>query len=561
MKRRILALLLLCLFVGGGGMAYAEENEAFTMETLAYDAENKTLQVTGKSGAVSGKIVTLEGRAATSEEIVFRFAVNTTADGRYDFALPLAEIENGVYEVFLMSSEGEISGRVIFLDPAATTAVLPLLNSAQSAEAMLEVLNEHSADLGLDPQVYTPVAADVAEILFAGRKADGFAEAKEFYQHRDCALAAARIKNGEELQTVLEEYESAIGIDYSQEIGVCSPEALGELCTLIADQASQKAPLFETIREQRVMACVNAAQVWGALKLAVLGQGEDGEQYVDNFAVLSPDTTYYDRLVGENKENLVYQKLFQEKSSIKTIDDLRSRFESLSESVYKSLTQDTGGGSGGGGNGGGGGSSSQSGGSRVTSSASASADVVLPQTQIEFTDMEGHWASEQVKALQQKEILSGFPDGSFQPENPVTRAEFVKMLVEAFGFHGGQGAQFSDVGEEDWFAPYVWAAAENGIVSGTEEGTFLPDEGITREEAAVMIYRCISSKVNLTGEPLQFTDSSEISQYALEAVAALSGQGIISGMGNGYFEPRGVTTRAQAAVLVCSALDFTAAQK
>ena len=61
MKRRILALLLLCLFVGGGGMAYAEETEAFTMETLAYDAENKTLQVTGKSGAVSGKIVTLEG--------------------------------------------------------------------------------------------------------------------------------------------------------------------------------------------------------------------------------------------------------------------------------------------------------------------------------------------------------------------------------------------------------------------------------------------------------------------------------------------------------------------
>ena len=89
----------------------------------------------------------------------------------------------------------------------------------------------------------------------------------------------------------------------------------------------------------------------------------------------------------------------------------------------------------------------------------------------------------------------------------------------------------------------------------------MPDAGITREEAAVMIYRCISSEVNLTGEPLQFTDSSEISQYALEAVAALSGQGIISGMGNGCFEPRGVTTRAQAAVLVCSALDFTAAQK
>ena len=112
------------------------------------------------------------------------------------------------------------------------------------------------------------------KFYFAGRKADGFAEAKEFYQHRGLLRwAAARIKNGEELQTVLEEYESAIGIDYSQEIGVCSPEALGELCTLIADQASQKAPLFETIREQRVMACVNAAQVLGSIKTGGLGPG------------------------------------------------------------------------------------------------------------------------------------------------------------------------------------------------------------------------------------------------------------------------------------------------
>ena len=96
-------------------------------------------------------------------------------------------------------------------------------------------------------------------------------------------------------------------------------------------------------------------------------------------------------------------------------------------------------------------------------------------------------------------------------------------------------------------------ARKNGIINGDEKNYFNPNEHVTREDAAVMIYRTLNTDI-ADNKICNFTDNDEISGYAKEAVGALYNKGIINGMGNGMFEPKSNSTRAQICVLIFNAL-------
>jgi len=168
-----------------------------------------------------------------------------------------------------------------------------------------------------------------------------------------------------------------------------------------------------------------------------------------------------------------------------------------------------------------------------------------------FMDLEEvSWAKEAITYLEEKGIVSGTEKGKFDPMAPVSRAQFVKMLSVAFGFYSeNSSCSFADVPNGSWFYAYVASAAAKGIIFGRDDGTFGPDDSITRQDMSVIAYRCAQIK-NVGVTAVEFKDKAEIAPYALDAVTTLGSAGILSGTGNGEFNPNATSTRAQAAKVI-----------
>ncbi len=166
------------------------------------------------------------------------------------------------------------------------------------------------------------------------------------------------------------------------------------------------------------------------------------------------------------------------------------------------------------------------------------------------------WSADAVVYLSDKSIVAGYEDGSFKPNNSITRAEFTKLVVEAFyGITAYEyTTAFSDVPQNAWYAPYVNKAYDNGIVAGTSAGKFNPNDTITREDMAVILYNAaIKHGLIATASPNKlFADEALISAYAKDAVYTLKALNIVSGVGTGEFEPKSNATRAAACQMLYS---------
>ncbi len=177
-----------------------------------------------------------------------------------------------------------------------------------------------------------------------------------------------------------------------------------------------------------------------------------------------------------------------------------------------------------------------------------------PAPTVTFSDVPAtSWAYPSIQALVARGIVNGFPDGTFQPDAAVSRAQFVKMLVLALGLKTGGGLQtpFADVAAGDWFAPYVAAAVQAGIVQGLTPTTFGPNAPLTREDMAVLLTRAL--RLSKTA-PLQFTDDADIAPAAVTGVEAAVAAGYMDGFPDGSFQPRAAATRAQAAKVLALVL-------
>ncbi len=175
-----------------------------------------------------------------------------------------------------------------------------------------------------------------------------------------------------------------------------------------------------------------------------------------------------------------------------------------------------------------------------------------------FNDIESvDWAAESINSLLDKGIISKSADGKFNPNNEVTREEFVKMMVVAMGVYDETAASnLKDVNKNEWYAAYVASAEKAGLISGNDDGTFGVGDEISREDMSVIIYRAMA-KLGLIEavEGEDFADDSEISDYAKEAVYALKDLGILNGVGDNKFAPQGTATRAMAAKVIYGMLE------
>ena len=166
----------------------------------------------------------------------------------------------------------------------------------------------------------------------------------------------------------------------------------------------------------------------------------------------------------------------------------------------------------------------------------------------DFRDIVGHWAEAEIEYCVARGIFHGNGDGTFLPDNKMTRAMFVTVLWNLEGRpEAKSGAGFRDVAASAWYAEAVDWAFENGLVMGLSSDEFAPDSFVTREQACVFLMRCAAIRgAVLTGDTtVKFADEDSISDWAKSAVALCASADIVHGYPNQNFVPAGSATRAE----------------
>ncbi len=167
-------------------------------------------------------------------------------------------------------------------------------------------------------------------------------------------------------------------------------------------------------------------------------------------------------------------------------------------------------------------------------------------------DVENHWAESEIRQLVGMGAITGYPDGTYRPQDTITRAEFSSVLWGALGLEAAEGNTFTDT-YGHWGQGRIEALIHKGIID-TElyEQHYGPNEPITREEIGMMTVRILGDEIEEGNIP--FVDAGKISKGFREYVTDAYKQGIITGYPDNTFRPLGTATRAEAAVMAIRAL-------
>jgi len=178
-----------------------------------------------------------------------------------------------------------------------------------------------------------------------------------------------------------------------------------------------------------------------------------------------------------------------------------------------------------------------------------------PYYETGFTDLDSeHWAYEAVSFLARYGIVSG-NEGLFCPNEEITRAQFIKILILSFGlFEKDAECSFFDLQKNNWAYPYIASAVKLNIATGVSATDFGANNPLQRQQLAVLTYKtALFCGIVFHNEgDINFTDKNSVADYALEAVAALSQNGMINGDENNMFNPADAATRAQACKIIYS---------
>ncbi len=557
--KRFLSILVSSALVFG--------NIAFAEHTLKSDPVGETIIVEGsidksvsaKTAAVSVNILKLgktiseleeitqkiiDGTATTeslTDVLAYSAQVPVNSDRTFKIVAPING-DSGLYTVYV-DYEGNTSKKGVefgFVKLADNIVAVGKLLGATSAQEAIQKMNEEWIMLDFENEVYSSLNSDeVAKAYYGLVQEEGFekeeVDVAETYFDRACALQALEEGKGD-----VEETLELLGIDEKDDLYLYA--ATKNLKASIA--------IEENLEDKD---CVNLEEYETALTEAVVrafvlypdGTGDVRDvitDFADEIGIKSPTTNLdvYAKLAGKSYDSFA---------------DVKKAYDDAVEEVNEKKND------------------SSDKGNRGPSSSGSFSTVGVPGIEVDPTPVGGQidneakafddldeaaWAKDAITALHQKGIVSGKGEKKFAPNDSLTREQFVTMLVNAFGLtETEEQVSFEDVNSSDWFAKYVKIAVQNGVASGmgAEFGIGLE---ITRQDMAVMVMNTVN-KLGLglatSDEDVQFADDAEISDYAKDSVKTLKAAGIINGMGDGNFNPKGVNTRAQAAVVIYSVLN------
>ncbi len=398
--------------------------------------------------------------------------------------------------------------------------------------------------------------ADFCEILESKKPESGF-EITSLVDLFNESLAWMELYLEEETLNIIEKYNAkywslpiAETDDFS---GLSEDEQTRILSEVKEGKYSDKEKLSADFTEELALSMFRLAETREDLEEVIAESGKYESYYKEIRELLDEaDLSTYDK-------TKVLNEVLGGNSSCESLEGAKELFENAIEEIEDdSSSGGSSGGSGGGGykNSGAVSVSKSSGGGSLPS---GNAESAPSQPKSGFSDVnDDNWAADYVKRLSDKKVISGVGDGKFAPELSVKRQDFVKILIGALEIEEAEAEnEFSDVADDSYYASFVMTAVSNGLISGTGDGAFGVDLNMSREDAAVIMSRALKMYgKEVTGQPVEFTDGENISDYAKEAVALVSGAGIFAGDDEGRFNPKEELSRAQACAILCRLADM-----
>lgn len=179
----------------------------------------------------------------------------------------------------------------------------------------------------------------------------------------------------------------------------------------------------------------------------------------------------------------------------------------------------------------------------------------IKSSEIVFSDISGHWAESKIQEAVNIGFVSGYQDGTFKPNETVTRAEFATLLNKAMQNNRTVKINLADVHQDDWFYDQVQKSVAVGFFSGYENNTFRPNNPITRQEVAKVINSTITTG-NIDGDGATLlNDYNSIQEWAKSSVNIAYNKCYIMGYPEKLYKPSKALTRAEAVKIIYEILD------
>ncbi|MGM9605842.1 MAG: S-layer homology domain-containing protein, partial [Faecousia sp.] len=193
-------------------------------------------------------------------------------------------------------------------------------------------------------------------------------------------------------------------------------------------------------------------------------------------------------------------------------------------------------------------------GETVAGLVDGSCTVKIVDNRKTFSDVDDtYWGKDAIAFAASHELFNGTGANTFSPAEPMTRGMLVTVLYRLEDAKAEGENIFSDIESGLWYTDAVTWANKEGIVIGYGNGMFGPDDNITREQIAVMLYRYAGLQgigTDTSGDLSRFSDAGQVSDYAADAVKWAVGCGLMNGKDNGIFDPTGAATRAEVAAIM-----------
>ena len=169
---------------------------------------------------------------------------------------------------------------------------------------------------------------------------------------------------------------------------------------------------------------------------------------------------------------------------------------------------------------------------------------------IKFNDVsQDYWAYSQIQSFVEKGYIDGYGDGTFRPQNPIKRNEFVKIFNKVFGLTKKSGIVFDDT-KDNWAKDEIDIAVTNGVAQGVSSTLFEPDRYVTRQEAAKMLSNYMKLDDTNHDKIKKFSDYNQIAEWAKDALEGNVEKGYIKGTDAGMLAPKDNMTRAEVVTLL-----------
>ncbi len=455
----------------------------------------------------------------------------TDADGKCSFEFSVDD--SGFYDVEIITEDGKKEEFTVFYnDRAKAELIREKLNSADSAESFYSILygeDENFKELGF--YVNLTETADekkVSDLMYE------YITDKKFEANDDIEAiklfrkmyAIELLNEGKEIS--LSEYEEYLNTESEKFYTYYAKDYITD---------SVKKQILKELKKRDFESDEEYTEAF--LELLILKT----VRYADGYGNVRDILSDFENETGIDTSSL------DSGNYSKVLGKAYDGYEDLEKAL--TAKKSNSGNKGGSGGGGGGSSSSKPAVSITVNESQVMKPEAVPVEREAFSDIGNYaWAKEAIETLYKNGAINGKAENMFFPADSITREEFISVIIRIKGTdYKTSDAEFSDVSEGTWYEKYIKAAVADGIIKGREDGSFGVGEPVSRQDMAVIICRALGFDADVTTE-IPFTDDGRISGYAQNAVYTMKEKNIITGFDDGSFMPQANATRAEASVMI-----------